>query len=136
MLISRDEGLVEMGERGEENADAPAEAPTGEAATGEQKLSGAGDGQDEGPRGEVSGEEQEFLQRYGPVMEEYSAESGETPLTTSDQYSSIFTGSIAAVERNREFAGPGEDAYRERRERQEEHDGDAEDDEEHHEPRG
>lgn len=30
----------------------------------------------------------------------------------------LFTGSIAAEERNREFSGPGEDAYRERRERQ------------------
>lgn len=32
----------------------------------------------------------------------------------------LFTGSITAVERNREFSGPGEDAYRQRRERQEE----------------
>lgn len=136
MLISRDEGLVEMSERGDENPAAPAEDPAVDAATGEQKYSGTDDGPAGASRGQVSsgevasGEEQGFLQGYGSVTEEYSAESGETPLTTSDQYSSIFTGSIAAVERNREFAGPGEDAYRERRERQEEHDGDAEDDEE------
>ncbi|NDK32593.1 mechanosensitive ion channel family protein [Nesterenkonia haasae] len=30
----------------------------------------------------------------------------------------LFTGSISAVERNREFAGPGEEAYRERKHRQ------------------
>ncbi|GAA4920605.1 mechanosensitive ion channel family protein [Nesterenkonia rhizosphaerae] len=40
--------------------------------------------------------------------------------TESSQDASLFTGSIQAVERNRDFAGPGEDAYRERRERQDE----------------
>jgi small-conductance mechanosensitive channel len=32
----------------------------------------------------------------------------------------LFTGSITAVERNREFSGPGEEAYRERKDRQKE----------------
>lgn len=36
--------------------------------------------------------------------------------TTAEQ-EGLFTGSIAAVQRSREFSGPGEDAYRERRER-------------------
>lgn len=46
------------------------------------------------------------------------AEDGDTTRNTED--SSLFTGSIEAVERNRDFAGPGEDAYRERRERADE----------------
>ncbi|MDO5634359.1 MAG: mechanosensitive ion channel [Micrococcus sp.] len=37
------------------------------------------------------------------------------PLTKVTDDSSMFTGSITAVERNREFSGPGEDAYAERR---------------------
>ncbi len=45
-----------------------------------------------------------------------------TPSEAADAEGSVeeglFTGSIAAVERNREFAGPGEDAYRERKDRQ------------------
>ncbi|GAA1823116.1 mechanosensitive ion channel family protein [Nesterenkonia flava] len=53
------------------------------------------------------------------------AETGtaEYPVTDSAEDASLFTGSIAAVERNRDFAGPGEEAYRERRERQEENEG-------------
>lgn len=42
-----------------------------------------------------------------------------SPLAQVREDSSMFTGSITAVERNREFAGPGEAAYQERRERQE-----------------
>ncbi|GFZ90730.1 mechanosensitive ion channel family protein [Nesterenkonia alkaliphila] len=45
-----------------------------------------------------------------------------TPSEATDAEGSVeeglFTGSIDAVERNREFAGPGEDAYRERKDRQ------------------
>ncbi|NLS09343.1 mechanosensitive ion channel [Nesterenkonia sp. MY13] len=46
-------------------------------------------------------------------------ESSEPPTDTqfpTDE--GLFTGSIAAVERNREFSGPGKDAYRERKDRQ------------------
>ena len=142
MLISSDQGLVEMGERGDEKPAVSAATPAEGAATVEQDISGKGQvangdsaetaGAPEAP-GSGNGarsEEQEFLERYGSVTEEYSAETDETPLATSDQYSSIFTGSISAVERNREFAGPGEDAYRERRERQEELDGESDEDEE------
>lgn len=44
------------------------------------------------------------------------AEDGPEPGFASPE--GLFTGSIAAVERNREFSGPGEGAYRERRNRQ------------------
>ncbi|NUL45892.1 mechanosensitive ion channel family protein [Cellulosimicrobium funkei] len=43
--------------------------------------------------------------------------TGSTPLTRSSDDSSVFTGSITAVERNREFAGPGEAAFAERKEK-------------------
>lgn len=42
------------------------------------------------------------------------------PVTQAGEGASVFTGSIAAVQRNREFSGPGAEAYRERLERQEE----------------
>ncbi|WP_277245732.1 mechanosensitive ion channel family protein [Micrococcus terreus] len=45
-----------------------------------------------------------------------------SPLAQVSEDSSMFTGSITAVERNREFAGPGEAAYQERKERQERQD--------------
>ncbi|GAA1138438.1 mechanosensitive ion channel family protein [Nesterenkonia lutea] len=41
------------------------------------------------------------------------------PVAHAGEGASIFTGSIAAVQRNREFSGPGAGAYRERLERQE-----------------
>ena len=137
MLISTDQGLVEMSERGDEKPAAPAGAPAEHGATEHAVTENAATEQDGSGTGEAShggkgkaaggdgGEEHEFLERYGSVTEEYPAGTGETPLTTTDQYSSIFTGSISAVERNREFAGPGEDAYRERRE---DLDGDPEED--------
>ena len=40
------------------------------------------------------------------------------PTTEFPVEEGLFTGSISAVERNREFAGPGEHAYRERKDRQ------------------
>ncbi|MEV4900206.1 mechanosensitive ion channel family protein [Citricoccus sp. NPDC055426] len=46
-----------------------------------------------------------------------AAVTGSTPLTRSSDDSSVFTGSISAVERNREFAGPGEAAFAERKEK-------------------
>ncbi|NUL47576.1 mechanosensitive ion channel [Cellulosimicrobium funkei] len=46
-----------------------------------------------------------------------AAVTGSTPLTRSSEDSSVFTGSISAVERNREFAGPGEAAFAERKEK-------------------
>jgi small-conductance mechanosensitive channel len=61
----------------------------------------------------------------------FDPENPEQPVTQAVEGSSMFTGSIAAVERGRDFTGPGEDAYRERRERQEgteEQDPDAEPD--------
>ncbi len=42
------------------------------------------------------------------------------PLARVGEDTSMYTGSITAVERNREFAGPGEEAYAERRARAEE----------------
>ncbi|MGW9550483.1 mechanosensitive ion channel family protein [Citricoccus zhacaiensis] len=46
-----------------------------------------------------------------------AAVTGSTPLTRSSDDSTVFTGSITAVERNREFAGPGEAAFAERKEK-------------------
>lgn len=46
-----------------------------------------------------------------------AAVTGSTPLTRSSEDSSVFTGSISAVERNREFAGPGEAAFAQRKEK-------------------
>ena len=41
-----------------------------------------------------------------------------TPLTRVDDHSGLYTGSITAVQRNRELAGPGEEAFAERRAQQ------------------
>ncbi|PXA78338.1 hypothetical protein DCC24_01245 [Auritidibacter sp. NML100628] len=41
-------------------------------------------------------------------------DSGSVPLTRSSDASSVFTSSIAGLERGRDMAGPGEDAYAER----------------------
>ncbi|GAA4283330.1 hypothetical protein GCM10022261_08610 [Brevibacterium daeguense] len=46
--------------------------------------------------------------------------TGQTPLAKAGQDASMFTGTFAAIERNREFAGPGEAAYQERKSRTEE----------------
>lgn len=46
-----------------------------------------------------------------------STVTGSTPLTRASEDSSMFTGSITAIERNREFAGPGEAVYQERKEK-------------------
>ncbi|MFC7403357.1 mechanosensitive ion channel family protein [Citricoccus sp. GCM10030269] len=51
-----------------------------------------------------------------PVTGERSP-TGSVPLTKASDDSSVFTGSVTAVERNREFAGPGEKAYQERKEK-------------------
>lgn len=107
MLISHQEAL---GER-------PELAGAEDTETLEAEHAAAA-GPDQRP---VTGE-QEFLERYGSVAES-SQSTDSTPLATAGEGASIFTGSISAVERNREFSGPGEDAYRERRERQEENDG-------------
>ena len=63
-------------------------------ATGQMGVVDAGETTPE-PTGSGEGEEPEFASPEG-----------------------LFTGSIAAVERSREFEGPGEDAYRERQQRQ------------------
>lgn len=59
-----------------------------------------------------------------PEEDEAGSPSAATPSEARDAESPVdeglFTGSISAVERNREFAGPGEDAYRERKDRQSE----------------
>jgi small-conductance mechanosensitive channel len=55
--------------------------------------------------------------------------TGSTPLTKTSEDSSMFTGSITAIERNREFAGPGEKAYQERKEKAAQADGGPDDDE-------
>lgn len=52
------------------------------------------------------------------VPEPTSSGKGEEPEFAAPE--GLFTGSIAAVERSREFDGPGEEAYRERRQRQDE----------------
>lgn len=63
------------------------------------------------------------LPQVDPVTGEQSATgataavTGSTPLTRSSDDSTVFTGSITAVERNREFAGPGEAAFAERKEK-------------------
>ncbi|MDR8019066.1 mechanosensitive ion channel family protein [Nesterenkonia aerolata] len=67
-------------------------------------------------------DEYEFVRRYGTAADPSAyAEDHDTPLTRAGEGASLFTGSISAVERNREFGGPGEEAYRERREWLEEH---------------
>lgn len=69
-------------------------------------------------------DEHEFVRRYGTAAEPSAyTHDHDTPLTRAGEGASLFTGSISAVERNREFGGPGEDAYRERREWLEEHHG-------------
>ncbi|REE04131.1 mechanosensitive ion channel family protein [Citricoccus nitrophenolicus] len=52
-----------------------------------------------------------------PTTGATTAVTGSTPLTRSSDDSTVFTGSITAVERNREFAGPGEAAFAERKEK-------------------
>ncbi|WP_022872189.1 mechanosensitive ion channel family protein [Nesterenkonia alba] len=52
--------------------------------------------------------------QFGAVEAEEDADH--TPMLSED--SGLFTGSIQAVQRSRDFAGPGEDAYRERLKRQ------------------
>ncbi|GAA1129132.1 mechanosensitive ion channel family protein [Citricoccus alkalitolerans] len=52
-----------------------------------------------------------------PTTGATAAVTGSTPLTRSSDDSTVFTGSITAVERNREFAGPGEAAFAERKEK-------------------
>lgn len=52
-----------------------------------------------------------------PTTGTTAAVTGSTPLTRSSDDSTVFTGSITAVERNREFAGPGEAAFAERKEK-------------------
>lgn len=63
-----------------------------------------------------------------------SAVTGSTPLTKTSEDSSMFTGSITAIERNREFAGPGEQAYQERKEKAAQADGGPDDDSGHPDP--
>lgn len=104
MLISNEEAL---GSR-------PETVQTGQSGVLEQDVSGEG--------AAPKTDEEKFLERYGSAADS-SEDTDGTPLTTAGEGASIFTGSISAVERNREFSGPGEEAYRERRERQEEHDG-------------
>ncbi len=111
MLISDEETLVKQ----------PESVQTGQIGVLEQDVSGQATAQGTGQE-ETLPEGEEFLKRYDS-SEEPAPGTGETPLTTAGEGSSLFTGSISAVERNREFSGPGEEAYRERRERQEEHDG-------------
>lgn len=73
--------------------------------------------------GRLSQEEMEFLRRYGSAAgPAVGSDTDETPLTQAGEGSSVFTGSIAALERNRDFSGPGEEVHRERRERQDEGD--------------
>ncbi|MGO1183065.1 MAG: mechanosensitive ion channel family protein [Micrococcaceae bacterium] len=49
--------------------------------------------------------------------------TGSVPLTVSSEHSSVFTGSISAIERNRDLAGPGDDVYEDRRRQQAENTG-------------
>ena len=44
--------------------------------------------------------------------------TGSVPLTVSSEHSSVFTGSISAIERNRDLAGPGDDVYEDRKRQQ------------------
>lgn len=129
MLISNDETLAQQPEPVQTGQTAQAgKAPQTEKIPQANKTGQTGViGQDrsgEDASGQVKEElpEEEFLKRYGSAGDPPPG-TGETPLTTAGEGASIFTGSISAVERNREFSGPGEDAYRERRERQEENDG-------------
>lgn len=127
MLISNEDTLVKQ----------PESVQTGQIGVIEQDVSGEGTSSGAAEQEETLPEGEDFLRRYGSA-EELAPGTGETPLTTAGEDSSLFTGSISAVERNREFSGPGEEAYRERRERQEENDGMevTPDEDEEHQPRG
>ena len=50
-----------------------------------------------------------------PVLPPASPRPATAPLTRVDPQSALYTGSITALQRNLEMAGPGEDAYAERR---------------------
>ncbi|TLP99692.1 mechanosensitive ion channel [Nesterenkonia salmonea] len=55
----------------------------------------------------------------GPAQDRpHTSQDASVPTTEFPVEEGLFTGSISAVERNREFSGPGENAYRERKDRQ------------------
>jgi small-conductance mechanosensitive channel len=105
-------------------------------ATGSLPGVGSRPGQAREPRPTTSA-----LPRLGPVNGSRAATgqhqvvtgestvTGSTPLTKASEDSSMFTGSITAIERNREFSGPGEKAYQERKEKVAQADGGPDDDE-------
>ena len=93
-------------------APAAPERPGTSGSTRHPRPGGPGDRPSSGTAGEDRGEERGQATVPGPVTQT-------SPLAQVRQDTSMFTGSITAVERNREFAGPGESAYQERRERQE-----------------
>lgn len=51
---------------------------------------------------------------------ETGPDTSSVPLTQASEYGSMYTGSIAAIERGQDMAGPGEDAYRSRQQSAEE----------------
>jgi small-conductance mechanosensitive channel len=55
--------------------------------------------------------------QHQAVTGDEATATGSTPLTKASEDSSMFTGSITAIERNREFSGPGEKAYQERKDK-------------------
>lgn len=101
--------------RGAEQDTAPEQSETPGApgeATQEPSSPAPGAGPSSGGGAAGTGADRAGATVPGPVTQT-------SPLAQVREDSSMFTGSITAVERNREFAGPGEAAYQERRERQE-----------------
>lgn len=128
---------AETAEQGAEAAEAGTEAPGGLPTTGRApaghdggatgSLPGVGDGAGRAPETRPS---TGALPRLAPANGAHAATgqqeavtgpeptvTGSTPLTRTSEDSSMYTGSITAIERNREFAGPGEKAYQERKEK-------------------
>lgn len=85
---------------------------TTEEALGQEPASVA-----TGQFGAVEPPEQPAAAKQQPGATAAPGESSEPEIAVDE---GLFTGSMAAVERNRDFSGPGEDAYRERRSRQDE----------------
>ncbi|WP_166429901.1 mechanosensitive ion channel family protein [Nesterenkonia sphaerica] len=89
--------------------------------TNEEALAGRPETVATGQMNVVSAEPEHTDHQTGRSTSEPGAEHAPSgPSTQFPAEEGLFTGSMAAVERNREFSGPGEDAYRERKDRQSE----------------
>ncbi|XNY99672.1 mechanosensitive ion channel family protein [Micrococcus luteus] len=118
-----DDGTASAASSGAGSAPAPSGAPAeggtasgGVASTAEKGETAAGEKASE--RGEVPPPTARLPRLEGHPAPR-TGPHPTAPLARVGQDSSMYTGSITAVERNREFAGPGEEAYAERKARAE-----------------